>query len=593
MEVNVAQGKTATASRVEGNLDVRKAANAVDGNWNTIWGSGAGSSLNEWLKVDLGAVYDIGKIAAIFEKGAGWQFKLEVSSDDIVWTKVYDGTGTDTRPEIQRIQTFEAGTAVGRYVRISITRITPDVPDISAGLAELEVYGKLVNIEPEEPKEPAKGTNLALRRPSSASNVEGGNHPQRIPANANDGIREPGNPVYIWGSGAGRSLNEWWQVDLGAVYELDQVIVCFEKDNSRGWTYDIAVSNDGVTWTRIYRSTDATSYLPSIRPTSFDAGVAVGRYLRVYVTGLSPDFMSMSAGLCEVEAYGHLYHGPSVVTGKPVSVTGEADVLTLTDGDLETGWTAASNGDKELVVDLRRGADLTGVTLVTDTAVAQQFKVETWDGTAWVLAADKSGNTDVHTRHYVSFASFAQKVRVTLMANGVAPVSLNELLIHGAERIDKAALRAAIDHARTIDLTPYTSVTANALRAAITGAIEALNLATSQDALDAAEAALKAAEAALDPTYKPVEKLTLSVPANLRIARGTTYDFTITWSPATNLPKLSVTSSNASVLTTSIKDSVQGSAKVRLTALRTGSVIVTVKANDGSGAVAAVLVTVA
>ncbi len=110
---------------------------------------------------------------------------------------------------------------------------------------------------------------------------------------------------------------------------------------------------------------------------------------------------------------------------------------------------------------------------------------------------------------------------------------------------------------------------------------------------DATAEEVAAAYAAIETAfYSPVQKLTLNVPANVRIARATTQNINISWNPASYLAGLSVASSNSSVVTATISANNLGAATIRLTALRTGTAVVTVKANDGTGTVAAMLVTV-
>lgn len=106
--VNVAQGKTATASSTE-NAGVPASA-AVDGNTTTRWSSAFSDP--QWLRVDLGSTQDICQVTLQWEAAYGKAFQIQVSNDASTWTTVYSTTtgtgGTQTLPV--------SGT--GRYVRM-------------------------------------------------------------------------------------------------------------------------------------------------------------------------------------------------------------------------------------------------------------------------------------------------------------------------------------------------------------------------------------------------------------------------------------------------------------------------------------------
>lgn len=486
-EENIALNKPVTASNTGPGFTT---ASITDGNRNNVWSAG-GRRLTDWCQIDLGAVYDLTKTVVVFEKegqSAGCTYRMEISSDNKNWTTIYTDSDT-TNQNRGREVTFEAGTAVGRYVKIYFTGLITAYPLMSAHCSEFEAYGNPIATE----EEPVEGVNLALNKPASASKVEGSLDVRKA-ANANDG-----NPATLWGSGGGTSTAEWWMVDLGAVYELDKTVVMFEKaGESNGWAYDLYTSLDGSSWSKVYTSPDESANPNNIRTVTHAPGAAVGRYIRVNITHLSSlsKWSQMSAHMMEFEAYGHPYRGANIAHGKGVTVDGTS-VAALTDGNLTEAWTADTAGDKSLVLDLSSDTNLTGITLIYPDAAPHRFKVEVGDGETWRTVSDKSENTEVRARNYIPFKTRAGQVRVTLLAEGETPVSLCELRVHGAAVLAKDALKAAIDHARAIDLSIYTKHTADGLRFAIQGALESLNLGTTQTVLEQAVAALTAAEEAL------------------------------------------------------------------------------------------------
>ncbi len=80
--INIAVGKTATASSLESSS--YPASYAVDGNSSTRWSSQFSDP--QWLKIDLGAVYDIDKVVISWEAAYAKEFELLISNDGVIWT---------------------------------------------------------------------------------------------------------------------------------------------------------------------------------------------------------------------------------------------------------------------------------------------------------------------------------------------------------------------------------------------------------------------------------------------------------------------------------------------------------------------------
>ncbi|MDD5688387.1 MAG: discoidin domain-containing protein [Elusimicrobia bacterium] len=127
---NIAKGKPVTASSTEagyGNV----ASNSVDGDSTTRWSSEYSDP--QWIRVDLGGVYDIKKVVLIWQEALayGKDYQIQVSDNDTNWTTIYAKTsgmgGTEEIPLSGR----------GRYVRMYGTkRGSP----YGYSLFEFEVY---------------------------------------------------------------------------------------------------------------------------------------------------------------------------------------------------------------------------------------------------------------------------------------------------------------------------------------------------------------------------------------------------------------------------------------------------------------------
>jgi len=98
------------ASTDDGNVP----ENTLDNDLNTRWSA---SGDGQWIQYDLGANYTVEYLSIAWFKGdqRSARFDIEISSDEINWTKVFSGnsSGTTTAQEVVEIPDTE-----GRYVKI-------------------------------------------------------------------------------------------------------------------------------------------------------------------------------------------------------------------------------------------------------------------------------------------------------------------------------------------------------------------------------------------------------------------------------------------------------------------------------------------
>jgi hypothetical protein len=116
--VNLAKEKTARASTTES--PEHHARYAVDGSLTTRWASGRTD--NQWLDVDLGAVYNLTGVRLHWEAAYGKNFQIRVSNDGQNWSTVHttvNGTGGVNNISLNatarhvRMQGLERGTRWG------------------------------------------------------------------------------------------------------------------------------------------------------------------------------------------------------------------------------------------------------------------------------------------------------------------------------------------------------------------------------------------------------------------------------------------------------------------------------------------------
>jgi beta-glucanase (GH16 family) len=130
-QTNLALNKPATVSSYE-NI-VFTSQNAVDGNINTRWSSAFSDP--QWIRVDLGADYNINRVKITWETAAGRDYIVQVSNDTINWSPLRTVTTNNVL-----VNDYTGLTGHGRYLRIYGTaRTTP----YGYSILELEAYGTL------------------------------------------------------------------------------------------------------------------------------------------------------------------------------------------------------------------------------------------------------------------------------------------------------------------------------------------------------------------------------------------------------------------------------------------------------------------
>jgi hypothetical protein len=127
---NIALNKTVTASA---SLSDQPPEYAVDGSYSTQWGSG--NYAPQWIEVDLGAEYDIGRIklyVAQYPEG-NTEHTLEAKSESGTWQLLHSFTQNTSEGDVLDYQ--DTGTNSYRYIRITTTNSPSWV-----SWKEIEVY---------------------------------------------------------------------------------------------------------------------------------------------------------------------------------------------------------------------------------------------------------------------------------------------------------------------------------------------------------------------------------------------------------------------------------------------------------------------
>jgi hypothetical protein len=117
----------ATASSIEG--EHWQASNAVDGDPETRWGSDFSDP--QWLRVDLGARWQVSEIRLSWENAHATAYKVELSTDGTTWKSVYSTSNGQGGKVIVEVAELPA-----RFVRMYGTERSTDY---GYSLLELDV----------------------------------------------------------------------------------------------------------------------------------------------------------------------------------------------------------------------------------------------------------------------------------------------------------------------------------------------------------------------------------------------------------------------------------------------------------------------
>jgi hypothetical protein len=217
----LSQGKPATASSSEAGLP---AANAVDGNTGTRWGSAFTNS--EWIYVDLGGTATITRVVLSWEAAfaSGYQIQTAASAAG-PWTTMFSTTTGDGGIDDLTVS------GSGRFVRMNGTQ--RGLPAFGYSLFELQVFGSSTSA----------GTLLSQGKPATASSTE----TIFVAASAVDG-----DAGTRWASAF--TSNEWIHVDLGATATITRVVLSWEAAFATGYQIQTAASAAGP-WTTIFSTT--------------------------------------------------------------------------------------------------------------------------------------------------------------------------------------------------------------------------------------------------------------------------------------------------------------------------------------------------
>ncbi|MBQ7099602.1 MAG: discoidin domain-containing protein, partial [Oscillospiraceae bacterium] len=369
---NLALGKAVTVSSYEDgtNFDGSK---ITDGSRETAsrWGTGQNAGAGEWAEIDLGEAVAIKQIDIYFERSDAEQnilsYQVEFYANG-AYTTVY--TKSEKALQHENIVLDEAEPA--EKVKITILNADGGTMNwVNVGIVEVELYGDT------HTEAPAANPNIALGKPATASNVEGGT--SFTADKAVDGSTAANSR---WATDQ-NVTNPWIEIDLDDGSVIKQINIMFERAGANqnildfiieaevNGTYQTIYDHDGTRSDQrltIVLDEAVTADKMKLTVTSYDGGTA---------GWASVSIIEIEVYSAESVSLGDIAASLNAMAGTVV----EGDTLPLP--EVPAGITVEVNGaDFEQII----AKDGSVHKPLTDKTVNVSFQVS--DGTKSVLTAD-------------------------------------------------------------------------------------------------------------------------------------------------------------------------------------------------------------
>ena len=446
--VNVALNGSIEASQVTtDNGALHGAEKIIDGDvtLSSYWDSGILEEDKSEISVvlDLNDEYDVRQINIINFWGKVWQqsydrwykYDIYTSLDGNDWTlSVSKHTETPSVSSGDLYNIDSQGKI--RYVKVVCLESNNADPTI-AHIVELQVFA-------ESDEKPEESTNIALNKPVKA-----------IGSNA-DKITDGDMSAY-WDGGMSPSS---FVIDLEDYYDVSSFHAYPYVDGKRGYTYEIALSDNGISYEKAAEKTEPETETNAGQKFVLDTP-KVARYVKVTMFG---NTVNEYAHMREFEVYGTKHEGeytPSVPVdkedpdniafGKPTRAnTGKIISSNVVDGDLNTSW-SASMFPANVDIDLGKAYDLKDVELYFPNVDEQYYKYTVYgsmDGVNFDRYVQKRNNelSLADGDSYDLSGKTARYIRVNVEFVSVgANAYLSEVKLHGTESSQTASDRPDIE----------------------------------------------------------------------------------------------------------------------------------------------------
>ncbi len=401
--VNLAAGKTAYASTVNGS---NTAAKATDANGSTRWESEYTDS--EWIYVDLGSKQIMDCVEINWEGAYGKEYYLQVSDDGLDWTTVTYVTNGDGGTD-----TLKFDAAVGRYVRMyGLDRGSM----WGYSIYEMKVYAP---------------DNYAIGSTASYSSTGSSDVKNAIDGDANTD----------WYTGA--ESNAWISIDLGAQKNISGVGI--DWTNAKAQCFTVQISDDNANWSTVYTSTGGVG-----GPYYLFSEVKSARYVKVNMTELTSQ--KTDYGISEFSVYGSstsdvAYNEltkAAINNAWASSDDGSHPATNVKDGNLATRWIAATKDAEDITVELNSAVKVGAVKIDWEAACAKDYEVlVSTDNSNWTsVYKTTAGSVAAQLIRFGDISAKYVKIACTAAVDKYA-YSIYEITVYEAKDVNRGADRDA------------------------------------------------------------------------------------------------------------------------------------------------------
>lgn len=313
---------------------------------------------------------------------------------------------------------IESNGGAGAYRTFALSNFTQQLSQFTV-VCDNVTYTFDVYYADGEPED-LTGWNLAKGKAAYAGHVA-----ENGIAAANDGDKGT-----RWGSNGashyaavGESAGDWWYVDLGGTYRIDQVKILFEA--AAPTDYDLLVSNNAVSWTVIGTyTTEPNTGNTDANYNVYDFTNKVGRYVKIFARNATFN-MAYGFSMWEFEVYGDRASisdvNPPVMTSASLSGTPSYNQVTIAVAGTDEEDGAVSQFH---VVDLAHGVDQSqtaeaGVITVTGLDAQTSY-------TFTITALDAAGNESANSVNVA--ATTTQDTSIPLVAAPVPNATGKEIV---------------------------------------------------------------------------------------------------------------------------------------------------------------------
>src|SRR6478672_1350577 len=307
-----------SAVKANGAQTGNPASEAVDNDATTRWSN---EGLGSWIRLDLGSQKTVCSVNISWYNGNQRQntFEIAVSNDGNTFTKIFSGKSSGTTTAAEK---YDVTDSQGRYVKITVTDNTQSD---WISITEIDVVGGLASSD----TTPPNSANCDKNAPISAFTANGAQtgNPASSAVDNSLGTR--------WSN---QGIGSWIRLDLGSEKTVCSVDVNWFKGNERVNSFDVLVSNDGNTFTKIFSGKSSGTTTATEK---YNVPDTKGRFVRITFTGNTVnDWVSIN----EIDVFSTDSSGTT--TNHNPAANNQNVATTLNTGKSITLTASDSDGDK-------------------------------------------------------------------------------------------------------------------------------------------------------------------------------------------------------------------------------------------------------